>query len=120
MELKLKGKTIEVSDTQQITESLKKRRLVIEVDENQQFSYFVEFEAANDKCALLDSVQIGVEVEVFFNIRGRRYTDKTGKVGYFNSLQIWRVIINGSAKAPEQPKAQEVAADDNGDDGLPF
>lgn len=71
------------------TETFSVREFVIEIA-GDRFSDFVKFQLSNDKCALLDSFQLGDLMEVSFNVRGRKW-EKDGKVTYFNSLDAWRM-----------------------------
>lgn len=117
----IKGKVHEVSATMQVTDSLKKRELILEYIENPQYPEYIKFEAIQDRCNLLDSVKIGDNVEVAFNLKGRPWTDKTGKKTYFNSLQLWRITPVGGATGATTEYAAPVdlsAAPD--DDDLPF
>jgi len=62
---------------------------------------------AQDKCSLLDTVGIGQDVEVSFNLRGREWTDpKTGQIKVFNTLDAFRIEADG----PATPKPVAVAA----------
>ncbi|MBD1393956.1 DUF3127 domain-containing protein [Mucilaginibacter glaciei] len=120
--MEVKGKVYEVSATQQVTESLKKRELILEYIENPQYPEYLKFEAIQDRCALLDNVKIGDDVEVFFNLKGRPWTDKAGKKSYFNSLQLWKVNSLGSAGAaatPEYAAPADISTSAD-DDDLPF
>jgi len=121
--MEIKGKVHEVSPTVQVTESLKKRELIIEYIENPQYPEYLKFEAIQDRCALVDNVKPGDDVEVFFNLRGRPWTDKTGKKTYFNSMQLWKINILGGASSPSTPEYAAPAADissSSDDDDLPF
>ncbi|WPU93948.1 DUF3127 domain-containing protein [Mucilaginibacter sabulilitoris] len=122
--MEVKGKVYEVSPTVQVTESLKKRELILEYIENPQYPEYLKFEAIQDRCALLDNVKVGDDVEVFFNLKGRPWTDKTGKKSYFNSLQLWRVNAlaagAGSATTPEYAAPSSDISSSNDDDDLPF
>jgi len=71
---------------------------------------------------LLDNVKTGDDVEVFFNLNGRPWTDKAGKKTYFNSLQLWKVNVlsGGSAAAPEYAAPVNLSAAPGEDDDLPF
>ena len=81
--MEIKGKVHEVAPTVQVTESLKKRELILEYIENPQYPEYLKFEAIQDRCNLLDNVKVGDDVEVFFNLKGRPWTDKTGKIDQF-------------------------------------
>jgi len=89
--MQIKGKIHEILPTNQVSDSLKKRDLILEYAENPQYPEYLKFEATNDKCAALDNFRPGQEVVVDFNLKGRPWTDKTGKKTYFNSLQIWKI-----------------------------
>ncbi|MCO5937386.1 DUF3127 domain-containing protein [Mucilaginibacter sp. RB4R14] len=120
--MEVKGKVYEVSATQQVTESLKKRELIIEYVENPLYPEYLKFEAIQDRCNLLDSVKVGDDVEVFFNLKGRPWTDKTGKKSYFNSLQLWKVnalSAAGAASTPEYAAPADISSAPD-DDDLPF
>ncbi|AMR30574.1 hypothetical protein A0256_03605 [Mucilaginibacter sp. PAMC 26640] len=120
--MEIKGKVYEVSPTTQVTESLKKRELILEYIENPQYPEYLKFEAIQDRCNLLDSVKVGEDVEVFFNLKGRPWTDKTGKKSYFNSLQLWKVNVLGGAGAattPEYAAPADISSTAD-DDDLPF
>lgn len=116
----IKGKVNEVSKTQQVTDALTKRELIVEYIENPQYPEYLKFEAINDRCNLLDNVKVGDDVEVFFNLRGRPWTDKTGKTSYFNSMQLWKVnVLTAGNNKPEKANYADVG--DMGDiDDLPF
>ncbi|MEQ8243535.1 DUF3127 domain-containing protein [Fulvivirga sp.] len=125
--MNIKGKLLEVSDTQQISDSFKKREFVIEYAENPQYPEFVKFEAIQDKCALLDTFKSGDEIDVYFNIKGRKWNDPKGGVKYFNSLQAWKIdgvnASTGSAGAP--PASPDMPTEEPGwvsenEDDLPF
>lgn len=116
----IKGKVHEVGKTQDVTGSMKKRELIVEYIENPQYPEYLKFEAVQDRCKLLDEVRVGDDVEVFFNLRGRPWTDKAGKKSYFNSMQLWKINILKTTAQPTYtpPSAQNAAEDDT--DGLPF
>ena len=80
------GKVYKIGVTEQITDKLKKRELILEVEGN--YKQYLSFEAINDKCALLDPLRIGQSVNIEFNLNGRMAKD--GLKAY-NALQIWKV-----------------------------
>lgn len=95
----IKGKVHEVNPVQQVTDSLKKQELIIEYIENPQYPEYLKFEAVNDRCDLIAALKVGQDVEVFFNLRGRPWTDKAGKKSYFNSMQLWKVNVLGTSNS---------------------
>ncbi|MBC7912986.1 MAG: DUF3127 domain-containing protein [Pyrinomonadaceae bacterium] len=119
----IKGKIHEILPVMNVTETFKKRELVIEFAENPQYPEYIKFEALQDKVNLFDPLKVGDQVEVFFNLRGRPWTDKSGKTAYFNTLVVWRVnVLAGNAAespAPEYAAPVDISSAPE-DDDLPF
>lgn len=103
--MKITGKIVVVGSTQQITDTFKKRELVIEHAENPQYPEFVKLEAMQDKVTILDNLNVGAEVSVDFNIKGRAHTNKDGVTKYYTTLVAWKI---------------EVLSQPEGDDDLAF
>ena len=121
--MEITGTVHEVGDVQNVTETFKKRELIVEYVENPEYPEFLKFEVIQDKVGILDSLRIGMEVKISFNLRGRAYTDKAGKKGYFNSLQAWKLDFERAKDADPKPKTQPKAdlnSNAEDDDDLPF
>lgn len=129
--MEIRGKVHEIGEVQQVTDTFRKRDLVIEYAENPQFVEYIAFEATQDRTAIFDNLSVGEEVEVFFNLRGRPWTNREGVTKYFNSLVAWRV--NKITTTPAQsggsnfnegntppPPTVDISSDDGKDDDLPF
>ena len=54
----------------------------------------ISLEFVQDKISLLDGVQVGDEVTVSFDIRGREHNGR-----YYNNLQGWKIVAADSARA---------------------
>ena len=108
--MEIKAKLLEIFNTQQISQTFRKREFVVEFAENPQYPEYVKFELIQDKCDLLDSMKVGDVVNVSFNLKGRKWTDPQGQVKYFNSLQAWRITPEQAAApaAPAVPSVPEV------------
>jgi hypothetical protein len=103
MSFELAGILIEKFDVQQVSDSFRKREFIVEKTENQggmEFTDHIKFQLTQDRCSLIDSINIQDEIKVNFNIRGRRWV-KDGNVSYFTNLEAWR--IEKTAVAPEEP-----------------
>ena len=87
--IKVKSNEVQVSD------KFKKREFVL-TDNSSQYPQHIQFELTQDKCSLLDSYQVGDEVKVYFNIRGREWTNNEGQVKYFNSMQAWHFLLTAA------------------------
>ncbi len=93
MSYELVGKLIQKSDTVQRTESFKVREFAVEKSEDangKTFVSYVKFQCTQDKTQIIDNVNIGDEIKVYFNIRGNKY-EKDGKTTYFTNLDAWRI-----------------------------
>ena len=119
----IKGKVIVKNDTIKVSEKFSKRTFVIE--EAGDYPQFIEVELQQDKCSLIDSLQLGSEVEVFFNLKGRLWVSPQGENKYFNTVVGWKVdILSDAALQSTSEKLSAVVdratiADEVGDD-LPF
>src|SRR5690606_32861014 len=109
--MEITAKVHEIGTVQNVTDTFKKRDLVVQYAENPQYPEFIKFEATQDRVSLFDGLNPGDEVTVSFNLRGRPWTNKEGATTYFNSLVAWKV--NKGQSAPAAP------VDDNTDD-VPF
>jgi len=122
--MEIKGKVHEVGTLQQVSDTFKKRDLIVEYAENPSYPEYIRFEALQDKTALFDALKPGDEVEVSFNLRGRPWTNREGVTSYFNSLVVWRITaLNNtaaSAAAPAYAPPADLNASSAEDDDLPF
>ncbi len=120
----INGKLVVKNDTQQITDTFKKREFVIS-DEGSQYPQEISFQLVQDKCDLIDAYDIGQEIKVNFNIRGRRWENpKTKEVKFFNSLDAWRIESAGqeapSNDLPPLPNSEPANIGTDESDDLPF
>lgn len=93
--MQLSGKIKVINPTKEISQTFKKRELVITTDEEYPQHVLIEF--VKDKCSVLDSYKVGENVTVSINVRGKEHIDKNGETKYFNQLQGWKVDRNDSA-----------------------
>ncbi|NND78012.1 MAG: DUF3127 domain-containing protein [Flavobacteriales bacterium] len=120
----IEGKLKRISETQQVTDSFKKREFVITQDSGP-YPQYISFQLVQDNCGLIDGMQEGDEVKINFDVRGREWTAPDGQVKYFNSLNAWRMEkVGGGADQPPLPEvapppAEEPALPEEEDD-LPF
>ena len=105
----------------------RKREVVVTTEEQYPQHILVEF--VQDKCDLLNSFQLGQNVKIGINLRGREWVNPQGETKYFNSVQGWRIEAVGAAATPAQemppmPPASAFEAapekDNELEDDLPF
>jgi single-strand DNA-binding protein len=100
----LVGKLHEAFATEQKTESFKVREFVIE-EQDGNYPQYIKFQLSQDRCVQLDNYNVGEQVRVFFNLRGRAWS-KDGRSGYISTLDCWRLErISGSTQAATPPTA---------------
>lgn len=122
MSYEFSGKLIEKYDTQQITATFKKREFVLEhIEEfnDREMVNHIKFQITQERCNQLDNFNIGAELKVQFNLRGRRW-EKDGNVSYFTNLEAWRIEgVNVAEPAAPPPFASEEIPPPD-DDDIPF
>lgn len=111
------------TEAQQVSDKFRKREFVL-TDNSSQYPQHISFQLTQDKCSLLDQYNVGDEIKVHFNLRGREWTSPKGEIKYFNTLEAWR-IEGGSAGAAKNSSASmnDVAATFTAasqEDDLPF
>jgi len=93
--MEIQGKVKMIGETQTFgSNGFRKREIVITTEEH----IMVEF--VQDKTDLLNSYQVGQNVKININLRGREWVNPQGETKYFNSIQGWR-IENLSEATPE-------------------
>ena len=124
--MEVSGKIKWLDDTKTYgNNGFRKREVVITTEEQYPQHILVEF--IQDKCDLLNAFQMGQNVKIGINLRGREWVNPQGETKYFNSIQGWRieaVAASSSSEMPPMPPppAFEPADDatDGPDDDLPF
>ena len=111
------GKLIEIFDTVLITETFKKREFIIQDNKNPEYPEFIKIELIQDKVDLLDTLNIGDEINVLINIKGRKWEDKEGNIKYFNSIQGWKIETENEGINQEN---SEDEINQDSDEDLPF
>ena len=82
----------------------RKREVVITTEEQYPQQILIEF--IQDKCELLNTYQVGQDVKIGINLRGREWTNPEGETKYFNSIQGWRIDAlenDSSTEIPPMP-----------------
>lgn len=123
-DLKVTGKIVSISETQQITASFSKRNLVLETSE--QYPQLLEFEFPNERGNILNGYNVGDIVDVSFNLRGREYKGEKG-TRYIMSLSAWKMFRTDGSKtvateqAPANQKTETTKTESNQNtEDLPF
>jgi translation initiation factor IF-3 len=98
--MEVAGKIKVINAEQQVSASFKKRELVVTTEE--QYPQFILVNFVQDKCDLLNNFQVGEDVKVAINLRGREWVSPAGETKYFNDIQGWKIEKVGSATSSSQ------------------
>ena len=125
--MEVQGSIKVIGEVQEISATFKKRELVVSTDE--QYPQTLSIEFIQDKTDLLNKFEIGQNVKVGINLRGREWENpQTKEIKYFNSFQGWRIeLLENSSSDDDLPPLDnlspfEPASETNDEDldDLPF
>jgi len=128
MSYELTGKLVAKYDTVQRTETFKTREFVVEKTDDingRSVVNYVKFQCTQDRTNIVDRVNTGDDIKVYFNIKGSKW-EKDGKTNYITNLDAWRVeqLLQPGAKTPDndylEPLDTFSATDPQAVDDLPF
>ena len=114
MAYELTGKVKLLQETQTFGSGFQKREIVVTVEEGK-YPQDICLEFVQDKINLLDSLSVGQEVTVTFDIRGREYNGR-----YYNNLQGWKISADAASEQPPVSDADVPANFDDFEDDIPF
>ena len=116
-----------LEDLQTFASGFTKREFVIEVPDGK-YPQMVKFETVRDKIDQLNTLSIGDQLKVTFDIRGNEYNGR-----YYVSLNAWKIESSGggsgggddSGAAPDDPPPSSFDSSfdnepDPSDDDIPF
>ncbi|GLR16878.1 DUF3127 domain-containing protein [Portibacter lacus] len=100
MAYEMVGKLHKKFDTESKTSSFQAREFVVESTDST-YTQYIKFQLTQDRCGIIDNINEGDELKVFFDLRGREWNEK-----YFTNLNAWKVEAHSaSAAAPSGPPA---------------
>ena len=104
--MEIQGRIKQIFPSQMLGQNgFEKRDLVIVTEENYPQTIIIQF--TQQRCDLLDSLQVGQRVKVYVNIRGREWTSPQGEIKYFNTIEGWKIeVIQTTNVANQQPVQQ--------------
>lgn len=107
--MEIQGRIKQIFPSQMIGQNgFEKRDLVIVTEEQYPQTIIIQF--TQQRCDLLDSLQVGQNVKVYINIKGREWTNPQGEIKYFNTIEGWKIeVIQTTNVAYQQPVQQPVS-----------
>lgn len=116
--MEIQGRIKQIFPSQVIGQNgFEKRDMVITTEEQYQQTIIIQF--TQQRCDLLESLQVGQNVKVYINIKGREWTNPQGETKYFNTIEGWKIEVIQTTnvayqqpvqQAPQQPVAQAAPA----------
>ena len=123
--MEVEGKIKVIGETKEYgSNGFRKREVVLTTEE--QYPQFLNIEFIQDKTEVVDNFNVGDQVKIGINLKGREWVSPQGETKYFNSIQGWRIEKVGQA-TPNQniPPADQFEPvsdlnEEDPDDDLPF
>jgi len=114
------GEIEHIGREEQITDTFRKRQVVIKTGGDTKYPQLIPIDFVNDKCDALNGYEVGQAVSVTINLRGRQGRD--GR--YWGSNQGFKIVAESKRDTMDQrPSAEydDVSQGENGDsDVWPF
>ena len=116
--MKVTGKIHNVGALRVVSEKFKSKDVVLLTEDK--FPQYITIQFTQDKTDLITQNNVGEQVEVSINLRGRKWESPQGEIKYFNTIEGWKInaVQNFDAQkfADKEPK---IIIDDS-DNDLPF
>jgi hypothetical protein len=119
--MKVTGKIHFVGALRVVSEKFKSKDVVILTGDK--YPQFITVQFTQDKTDLLTENNIGEQVEISINLRGREWKSPTGEIKYFNTIEGWQINAVESAvenKGREALKETIIHESNFDNDDLPF
>ncbi len=98
MSFEVEGTLHKKFDTEKKTDTFQAREFILLLEEGN-YPQYIKFQLTQDRVAVIDSIEEGATIKVYFDLRGREWQGK-----YFTNLQAWRVE---SAAQPARQASSE-------------
>ena len=119
MNFELTGKLFVKYDTKTVSKNpekpFNKREFVVETTETGQdgreFKETIPFQATGDRTNIVDAANVGDNVTVTFNIRGRGWQkDAATPMRYFGNLEAWKIekVAQAAGGPPNLPDVDDM------------
>ena len=127
---KVRGKVHVVEETKTYGQNGFRNRLVVLEQDAGRFPNLIPLEFTNDDCDSVDGLSVGEEVEIVYELKGRKWQkDASSEVKYFLNAEArsFEVVGGGSSSSSSQETSQDIDAANAGfadaavdEDDIPF
>lgn len=104
MSLSVDGKLFKKFDTENKTSTFQAREFVLLMEDGN-YPQYVKFQLTQDRCNLIDNLNVNEKIKVWFDLRGREWNEK-----FFTNLNAWKI---------EKLDQQDQAPGNNPEDSFP-
>ncbi len=106
------GKIVHIGETEQITDTFKKRVVVVEIISGDQGQYAneVPFELMNKAAHYVDSMKVGDTVDLMFSLGGNAWVRDGHPTIWFGSNKCFNIKVQGGGQATPAQAGQGVPA----------
>jgi hypothetical protein len=108
MSFEIPGKLHKKFDIESKSASFQTREFILLVEEGN-FPQYIKFQLTQDRCGIIDEINEGEDVKVWFDLRGREWNEK-----YFTNLNAWKIDRLSNDESPQQSK-KHASKDENMD-----
>ena len=105
--MKVTGKIHNVGALRVVSEKFKSKDVVILTEDK--FPQYITIQFTQDKTDLISQNNIGEQVEVSVNLKGREWKSPQGEIKYFNTIEGWQINSVGKAHFDAQKFATKEA-----------
>jgi single-strand DNA-binding protein len=116
--MKVTGKIHFVGALRTVSEKFKSKDVVLLTDEK--YPQYITIQFTQDKTELITQNNIGEQVEVSINLRGREWKSPQGEIKYFNTIEGWQINEAQNFDAQKFADKQPTIIVDDTDNDLPF
>jgi hypothetical protein len=119
--MKVTGKIHNVGALRVVSEKFKSKDVVIVTEDK--FPQYITIQFTQDKTELLTEKNVGEQVEISINLRGRKWESPQGEIKYFNTIEGWQINAMETAvenKGREALKETIIHESNFDNDDLPF
>jgi hypothetical protein len=116
--MKVTGKIHNVGALRVVSEKFKSKDVVLLTDEK--FPQYISIQFTQDKTELITQNDVGQQVEVSINLRGREWKSPTGEIKYFNTIEGWQINSVQNFDAQKFADKEPTIMVDDSDNDLPF
>ncbi|MBK7093760.1 MAG: DUF3127 domain-containing protein [Saprospiraceae bacterium] len=101
MSFEIQGKLHKKFEIESKSASFQTRDFVLLIEEGN-YPQYIKFQLTQDRCNIVDSINEGDNMKVWFDLRGREWNEK-----YFTNLNAWKVEKQSTGDSNKQDNSPD-------------